>query len=346
MLALPSLSLSLSAPSTQPLPPPPSTTTTTALTTLDTTIFPLLVQGELFSFLACPPEILQIILKITLLSSHPYLSQFQHAHSPHSASAPPLPAESVRDFTSTRASLLHAITTFDPTPWITKHTHHHQQPPGRRSTATISATPRDLWHHVSAYKSAVVIYLLRVLYPHPLDPWGGGGGGGVNGIEPTISIPTLTTSLFTHLTLLPRTSPLFKGTVWPSFIAGTEARDEAEKGCVRGWFEGLWGVLRCCNVRNGIGVLEELWRERERGGGGGGGAGAGGTGGNGQGGWWVGGRIVGEVGEGRGEGDGDGETGEEGDRGGKSQSHSHSQPQPQDSWQRYMQRKGVEWLFI
>ncbi|KAF8418885.1 fungal-specific transcription factor domain-containing protein [Tirmania nivea] len=320
---LPSLSSTPTTPGTYPYPsqpPPPTSPTTpisisTALTHLDTTVLPILIQGEIFCFLACPPTLLHLILKTTLLSSHPYLSTL----------TPPL--HLLTEFHVHRTNLLNEITSFDPMPWLHKH----------NSQSTITADEDDLLHHVEAYKTAVLIYLYRSLYlPHELL------GEGEEEGEGDVDMQQLAERLFYHLDQIPTRGPLYKGTVWPCFIAGTEARNREQKGRVRRHFGRLWEVLYCENVRNGMCVLEELWGEKggvvEEDEDGGeermgkeqfGGAGRSGV-------------SLSQIGEG---------TTMSGRRGGARSSGraggmgTTSAPRGQD-WKGYLKRKGVEWLFI
>ncbi|KAF8472110.1 fungal-specific transcription factor domain-containing protein [Kalaharituber pfeilii] len=274
----------------------PASSTAEALHNIDTDIYPILVQGEMFCFLACPPEILQIILKITILSSHPYLQSLL-PQTGSASSTSTYTTELQGDFFRLRAEVLHMISSFSPTPWLVR----HQQDLTMRSGAT------DLYHHVEAYKTAVLIYLYRSLFP-PSDNCEEGDVLDISStsttttFEPTIAdtgssvgsstpstpdttnsascfapsmstavtqachtatdflLQRLTIQLFAHLDQIPISSTLYKGTVWPCFIAGTEARTPEQRDKIRMHFDRLWDVLYCWNVRNGIRVLEELWR--------------------------------------------------------------------------------------
>ncbi|RPB23936.1 hypothetical protein L211DRAFT_849530 [Terfezia boudieri ATCC MYA-4762] len=331
---LPSLSATPTTPSTfqypspSPSPPLPTSPTTatnisTALTHLDTTVLPILTQGEIFCFLACPPTLLHLILKTTLLSSHPYLS----------TSTPP--PHLLTEFHLHRTNLLNQIISFDPTPWLQRH----------NSQSTITADEDDLLHHVEAYKTAVLIYLYRSLYlPYELLGEGEGEGDGI------VDMEQLAERLFFHLDQIPTRGPLYKGTVWPCFIAGTEARNRIQKGRVRKHFGRLWEVLYCENVRNGIIVLEELWGEKggmvleeEEEGGEEGAAGSEGVGKEEFGGGWS------RRGRARGIGDGTSINSGKGGAGGGGRSAAAGgvgSPGLRQDWKGYLKRKGVEWLFI
>ncbi|KAI5806422.1 fungal-specific transcription factor domain-containing protein [Peziza echinospora] len=296
---------------------PTVSSTISALLSIDKDIYPILVQGENYCFLACPPQILQAILKISTLSNHPYL-----VHGPTSIS-PALTME----FLSHRQQVLRDITGFSPLPWLARHT----------AGMTITAEAQDMWHHVQAYKTAAIIYGYRSLFPPmptpaqqppapPLqtrndpydvythlsstspassslpssssspssstltsssnvdeefssggvttstttaaeaattlqdDTWTAAAAAAEDHLDVNIIIQALTHDLFTNLDQIPTSSTLYKGTVWPCFIAGTEARTGPQRAKIRRHFELLWKALYCWNVRNGIVALEEMWK--------------------------------------------------------------------------------------
>ncbi|KAF8458287.1 fungal-specific transcription factor domain-containing protein [Terfezia claveryi] len=326
---LPSLSATPTTPSTFQYPSPspslptsPTTATniSTALTHLDTTVLPILTQGEIFCFLACPPTLLHLILKTTLLSSHPYLS----------TSTPP--PHLLTEFHLHRTNLLNQIISFDPAPWLQRH----------NSQSTITADEDDLLHHVGAYKTAVLIYLYRSLYL-PYELLGEGEGEG----DADVDMEQLAERLFFHLDQIPTRGPLYKGTVWPCFIAGTEARNRIQKDRVRKHFGRLWEVLYCENVRNGMTVLEELWGEKggvvreEEKGGEEGAAGSEGVGKEEFGGGWSRRRRAREIGDGTSINSRRGGT-----VGGGHRAGGMGIPGGGQDWKGYLKRKGVEWLFI
>jgi len=158
-----------------------------------------------------------------------------------------------------------------------------------------------------------------------------------------VDMENLAETLFYHLDQIPTRGPLYKGTVWPCFIAGTEARSSAQKNRVRRHFGRLWEVLYCQNVKNGMRVLEGLWREK---------------GGvveveeeEGTGGEEMEKERFGQVRNGRGVGISTytSKIGCSGRVGGSSEAGSlgsTSSPGRGQDWKEYLKRKGVAWLFI
>ncbi|KAL7266607.1 hypothetical protein RUND412_010842, partial [Rhizina undulata] len=243
-------------------------------------IFDVLEEGENYSFLGCPAEILQTILSITVLHRKmrdTASSAFSHSPSssndsyspctPNFINSYPSPATSAKeetgrllpsvddDLAAIRDKLLARISNFDPKAWTTS----------RKKLFSLvhDISECELFHHVSAYKSATTIFALQTLFPssssssEPMTP------------ESYPSAPslsqTLTSELIFHLSHLSPGSMLYKGAVWPIFLAGTGAATQEQRDFVRGQLKKVWGVLPQFNIRNAGVVLEGMWRDEDEG---------------------------------------------------------------------------------
>lgn len=114
--------------------------------------------------------------------------------------------------------------------------------------------PGELFHHVSAYKCAVHIFAAQVLSP-PLPAYS------------DKSQAELTNELILHLSYLSPGSVLYKGAVWPVFLAGTGAKEEFQREFVRTALRNIWSVLPQFNIKNAGMLLEGMWAESDREGG-------------------------------------------------------------------------------
>lgn len=104
-------------------------------------------------------------------------------------------------------------------------------------------------HVASAHKSAVCIYISRVLLS--LFP----------STEVHDSAELLVSDIIFHLSLVTYNSELFKATSWPTFIAGAEAKDLAQQSWAMKRLRELWERLPCTMgyVRSAMEILEGIW---------------------------------------------------------------------------------------
>ncbi|KAL4878696.1 fungal-specific transcription factor domain-containing protein [Aspergillus karnatakaensis] len=108
------------------------------------------------------------------------------------------------------------------------------------------------------YKAAVYLYATRVLSrPRP----------GATTVSTTIGLPLDHTEVAAFLihqfTLIPSSDPHFKCLIWPSFIAGAECRDPAQRPFILETLRSLYFHLTSVNVRNAAWVLTMMWRKRD-----------------------------------------------------------------------------------
>ncbi len=144
-------------------------------------------------------------------------------------------------------SLPKHIQAFDPVAWAESLQSYHFLPDlsMRITLATI-------------YKAAVYLYATRVLSrPRP----------GATSISTTIGLPPdhaeVSTFLISQLSLIPPSDLHFKCLIWPSFIAGAECRDPAQRPVMLEILRKLYFHLISVNVRNAAWVLTMMWRKRD-----------------------------------------------------------------------------------
>ncbi|KAL5043774.1 hypothetical protein BDW71DRAFT_187343 [Aspergillus fruticulosus] len=108
------------------------------------------------------------------------------------------------------------------------------------------------------YKAAVYLYATRVLSrPRP----------GATTISTTIGLPPdhaeVAAFLVNQFSLIPPSDPHFKCLIWPSFIAGAECRDPAQRPFILEILRTLYFHITSVNVRNAAWVLTMMWRKRD-----------------------------------------------------------------------------------
>ncbi|KAL4775340.1 fungal-specific transcription factor domain-containing protein [Aspergillus nidulans var. acristatus] len=108
------------------------------------------------------------------------------------------------------------------------------------------------------YKAAVYLYATRVLSrPRP----------GATTISANIGLPPdhaeVATFLINQFSLIPPSDPHFKCLIWPSFIAGAECRDPAQRPFMLEILRTLYFHITSVNVRNAAWVLTMMWRKRD-----------------------------------------------------------------------------------
>ncbi|KAL4921906.1 fungal-specific transcription factor domain-containing protein [Aspergillus aurantiobrunneus] len=108
------------------------------------------------------------------------------------------------------------------------------------------------------YKASVYLYATRVLSrPRP----------GATTISTTLGLPPdhaeVAALLIHQLSLIPSSDPHFKCLIWPSFIAGAECRDAAQRRFMLEILRTLYFHLTSVNVRNAAWVLTVMWRKRD-----------------------------------------------------------------------------------
>ncbi|KKK14615.1 hypothetical protein AOCH_005803 [Aspergillus ochraceoroseus] len=113
------------------------------------------------------------------------------------------------------------------------------------------------------YKASVYLYATRVLSrPRPGST-----------ISTTLGLPPdhaeVAALLIHQISLIPVSDPHFKCLIWPSFIAGAECRDPAQRPFLLESLRTLYFLITSVNIRNAAWVLTLMWRKRDlrRGGG-------------------------------------------------------------------------------
>ncbi|KAI6360752.1 hypothetical protein MCOR25_006639 [Pyricularia grisea] len=115
-------------------------------------------------------------------------------------------------------------------------------------------------HHASAYQGAIFIYARRALRWH------------LSGIEDEEERLGRTAHIVVaeHLAHIASDDVHFKGILWPAFVAGAEARTNADRGVIRRILWDMYGLLHVRSVRRAIELLERMWTARTPSGGAGG----------------------------------------------------------------------------
>ncbi|KAL2793640.1 fungal-specific transcription factor domain-containing protein [Aspergillus keveii] len=110
----------------------------------------------------------------------------------------------------------------------------------------------------TSYKAAVYLYATRVL--SRTRP-------GATTVSTNFGLPSdhaeVAALLIHQFTLIPSTDPHFKCLIWPSFIAGAECRDPAQRPFLLQTLRTLYFHITSVNVRNSAWVLTMMWRKRD-----------------------------------------------------------------------------------
>ncbi|PGH35814.1 hypothetical protein GX50_01398 [[Emmonsia] crescens] len=212
----------------------------------------LLSETEKNVWLGCPGSLLHIIL---------FISSLRHADSSSQTLAPKVDI----------AIILSQINVFDPERW-TREMHHsmytgteypvsdhplllesHWNPPvlGSSDSAERNSPFSDaLYHLASAYKIAITLYATRILlHPSP---------------DECTFFAEQVTKVLTHISLIPRTSELFKSILWPTFIAGAECRCPEQRTWIRDRLDQMWRLCWTVNIREAIRALDAIWRREDQ----------------------------------------------------------------------------------
>ena len=210
---------------------------------------PTLLSTSEIMFLGCPAYILRIILFITSL---------RHSNSAVVTN----PASASTSFDSMPPadlpSILAYVDEFKPEDWAREM---HTRMPFVPMIVLASPSPLDspasstslppLYHLASAYKLAVTLYATRVLLHFSSTPQ-----------TTPFSFPSRVSSILYHLSYLyhlPRSSEIFKSTLWLIFIAGTECRDPEEQEVIQRLIKQLWDECLTVNIQAAGRALEAIW---------------------------------------------------------------------------------------
>lgn len=144
--------------------------------------------------------------------------------------------------TEQRQTLLDTARLFDPVAWTT-----NLQP--RSPTPDLSHRS----HVASAHRAAVRIYLSRLLLLLDLNA------------QLSISLEILVSEAIDHMACIRQSDALFTATTWSAFIAGAETNDVQKRAWAAQRLSELWAVEPWGTIRGALGVLQEIWSEKDKG---------------------------------------------------------------------------------
>ena len=197
-------------------------------------IFNYLQRSEKISFLGCPVDLVYLILVINW--------QCWYMVQDRRSTAEDHTTTSEQATLDIHASIITQIECFEPIAWGIK--------------TSVAVPTSDIAQRISlasAYKSAIMIYAIRVLHPH-------------NRLLPSVLVQSFAIQTITNLCAIPAQDPFFKCILWPLFIAGAETHDFEQREIVYGLFQRFWYTLRSANVSNAAQVLGHIWRRHDNGG--------------------------------------------------------------------------------
>lgn len=196
----------------------------------------ILTGLERTSFVGCPAYLLGVIFFVHAQ----WYSESEHTHSTTTLSTPSyLPGSS--KLITTPSALIHHIQSFNPTTWAQEMQTFHSLPD---LTARIALA--------ASYKAAVYLYAVRVLSRPRLSP------------SSNATTAAITNELIHQLSSIPRTDPHFKCLIWPTFIAGAESWNRAQRATILDLLNAIYHVIMSVNVRNAAWVLSVMWRKQAR----------------------------------------------------------------------------------
>ncbi|KAI0875571.1 fungal-specific transcription factor domain-containing protein [Hypoxylon argillaceum] len=134
-------------------------------------------------------------------------------------------------------------------------------------------------HIAAAYRAAVCLYILLVARGLPAEirrrqqqqrarsqAHSGGGRGDVVCGEYLPSLPTtedLAATIARQLEFVPKSSPLFKYTLWPVFLTGVDAVADADRRWVVGRLRAMRDVCPWGMMTSAMETLAEIWKLRD-----------------------------------------------------------------------------------
>lgn len=80
-----------------------------------------------------------------------------------------------------------------------------------------------------------------------------------------VSVPKLVKEILSHLAGVEEGDPHFKATLWPTFIAGAEVKDEASREWVLARLMKMWGCCPWGYVFAAVEMLRRTWKMRDEG---------------------------------------------------------------------------------
>ncbi|KAI0423666.1 fungal-specific transcription factor domain-containing protein [Xylaria sp. FL1042] len=237
-------------------PSPPSSSPLQSSNTLDYAAQPLtwdvskvmriLSRTEANSYHSCPAYLMGIVLRVARITQYLKTSG---SRSPASAQM------------DAYLHLLKEAESFDVSEWAAGVSTHMLGILGVMNEHEL----RLRCHIAATYRAAVCLYILLVAPGLPAEIRRRARLG-VGDPASFPSLPTteeLASTIFQQLSLIPKTSPLFKYTLWPVFLTGVDAVSDAHR---------LWVLERMCAMRDlcpwgfltsAMETLAEIWKLRD-----------------------------------------------------------------------------------
>lgn len=101
-------------------------------------------------------------------------------------------------------------------------------------------------HVASAHRSAVCLYILQAIPPaRQYSP---------------VTADTLVGEIFNRLSMIGEMDPYFKATSWPTFIAGAETRDPAQRASALQRLLSVWAICPWGYIFAAIELLQTTWK--------------------------------------------------------------------------------------
>lgn len=219
-------------------------------------VLKILSRTEANSYHSCPAHLMGIVLRIARIAQHLKANGIR---------SPPPPQMDAY------LSLLKEAEAFDVEAWATGVSTHIIGILGVMNEHEL----RLRCHIGFAYRAAVCLYVLLVAPGLPAEIRrrarlsGGGGGGGGEDADAGSSLPFLPTTADLALTILqqlsfiPKTSPLFKYTVWPVFLTGVDAVSDTQRLWVTERLRAMRDVCPWGMMTSAMETLAEIWQLRD-----------------------------------------------------------------------------------
>jgi hypothetical protein len=199
----------------------------------DIDIFAVLRRAEAHSYHCCPPTILQIVVCATRQGSSGNSDTLQSEY------------EDKQNHSGIATSLLSQALAFDVRTWVD-------------NIPNLSADDdRDARVRLaSAHRAAACLYIILIF---PIAVFHGG--------DKRISPDSLVAEILGHLSFVSSGHVLFKGSVWPSFMAGAQTDNLAQRQWCTLRLRSMWRsspwICPWGYVETAMGTLESVWAARD-----------------------------------------------------------------------------------
>lgn len=215
-------------------------------------VLKILSRTEANSYHSCPAHLMGVVLRIARIAQHLKANGIR---------SPPPPQMDAY------LSLLKEAETFDVEAWATGVSTHIIGMLGVMNEHEL----RLRCHIGFAYRAAVCLYVLLVAPGLPAEirrraRLSGGGGSGDTDGGSLPSLPTtaeLALTILQQLSFIPKTSPLFKYTVWPVFLTGVDAVSDTHRLWVTERLRAMRDVCPWSMMTSAMETLAEIWQLRD-----------------------------------------------------------------------------------